>query len=198
DRHGRVFWAEVTLRRADLGGRAVVVAGVRDVTERRRAEDRLRATEERFEGAFRHAAIGMALCGLDGRFLQVNRSLCELLGYAEAELLALTFGDVTHPGDRDASWESYRRLLAGEVSAYGLEKRYLTRSGEVVWTLITVSLSRDRSGRPLHSVSQVQDFTQRRRAEQALRASEQGSRLLVEAMSDGLAVRDEQWRFQYV
>lgn len=122
-----------------------------------------------FESAFEHAATGMALVGLGGRWLRVNRSLCRITGYAEGELLARTFHDVTHPGDLDKDVSQARRLLAGEIEAYHVEKRYLRKGGSVVWVLLSCSLVRDRAGGPLYFVAQVQDIGERKALEGRLR-----------------------------
>ena len=109
----------------------------RDVTDHKRAEKALEESEQRFGSAFRDAAIGMALVGTDGRWLQVNRSLCKILGYSEGELLGKTFQDITHPDDLEADVEQVRRMLAGEIETYQKEKRYFHKDGHVVWVLLT-------------------------------------------------------------
>jgi two-component system, cell cycle sensor histidine kinase and response regulator CckA len=125
-----------------------------------------------FRSAFEHAAIGMALVAPDGQLLRVNRSVCEFLGRSAEELCDLTFQDITHPDDLATDLDNVRRLLAGDIHAYTLEKRYLRRDGHVVWGLLSVSLMRDADGSPLHFISQVQDVTERKRAEAALQESE--------------------------
>ena len=105
------------------------VAISQDVTARHEADDALRALTTRFETAFAAAPIGMTLVGLDGRFLRCNQALCDLLGYTEDELLALTFQDITHADDLDIDLAEVRRLLSGEASSYTIEKRYVTRHG---------------------------------------------------------------------
>ncbi|MGH7267547.1 MAG: hybrid sensor histidine kinase/response regulator [Candidatus Rokuibacteriota bacterium] len=134
---------------------------------RRAAEDALRESEERFRSAFEDSAIGMALQGLDGRYIRVNRALCQALGYSADELLAGSFHAVTHPEDQDVDVEHDRRMLAGELSSYQTEKRYRHKEGRVVWALASVSLVRHRDGHPLYFVVQVQDVTERQRAEEA-------------------------------
>lgn len=138
---------------------------VRDLTQRLRDEAALHENQARFSGAFASAAIGMALVGLDGRFLQVNPSLCQLLGYSGEELQAMSFQVITHPDDLEADLVQVQRLLDGDIPSYSLEKRYLHQSGAVVWTLLSVSLVRDEAGTPLYFVSQVQDVTRTREAE---------------------------------
>jgi PAS domain S-box-containing protein len=142
------------------------------VTERRSVEEALRRSEERFKGAFDTAAIGMALVAADGRFLQVNRSLCEIVGYSEEELLARTFQEIAHPDDLEADLEQVHRLWAGKVRSYQIEKRYIHRRGHEIWASLSGSVVREADGQPLHGVAQIQDITPRKRAEEALRQSE--------------------------
>jgi PAS domain S-box-containing protein len=121
---------------------------LQDITERKRAETALRESEQRFRSSFRDAAIGMALVATDGRWLQVNRSLCEIVGYPKEELLTKTFQEITHPDDLDADVEQVRRMLAGEIETYQMEKRYIHKEGHVVWILLSVSLVHDEDGKP--------------------------------------------------
>jgi diguanylate cyclase (GGDEF)-like protein/PAS domain S-box-containing protein len=121
-----------------------------------------------FENAFANAPIGMALVGLDGRFLKVNQSVCELLGYPEPELLRQTFQVLTHPDDLDADMYELRRLVAGEIERYTLPKRYIRKDGDQVWASLSVSLVRDAAAQPVHFISQIVDISDRRRLELAL------------------------------
>jgi PAS domain S-box-containing protein len=128
----------------------------------RAAELALRESEERFRSAYEYAAIGIALVGLDGRWLQANRALCEFTGYAEQELLATTFQAITHPDDLAIDLANVRSLLAGEILSYQMEKRYLHKHGATIWALLSVSLVRDAQGQPRYFVSQLQDITERK------------------------------------
>ena len=135
------------------------------------AEAARRESEEQFRNAFDFAGIGMAIVGLDGRWLRVNTALCEILGYPESELLALTFIDITHPEDIDADLEHVRDLLVGRVRFYQMEKRHFHRDGHVVWVRLTSSMVRDAARVPLHFVSQLEDITERKQlAENLARA----------------------------
>jgi PAS domain S-box-containing protein len=147
-------------------------AGLREalVVQRRQAEA-LREAEERFRGAFEHAAIGMAMVAPDGRWLRVNPALCEIVGYSEQQLLDRSFQDLTHPDDLDNDLEHVRRMLSGEIRSYQLDKRYFHRNGNVVWITLSVSLVHDAAGEPLHFVSQIEDITERRRSQAALEAA---------------------------
>jgi diguanylate cyclase len=122
----------------------------------------------RFKATFEHAAVGIAVLDVDGRWLQVNCQLCEFLGYSEEELLKITFADITHPDDLDADLELVKRLLSGDIAQYALEKRYVCRDGSLRWANLSVSLQRDRAGEPLHFISVVADIQARKEAEASL------------------------------
>lgn len=126
-------------------------------------------SDDLFRLAFASAPIGNAIVGLDGRWHEVNRSLSALLGYPERELLTMTFGDITHPDDVGKDIDALARLVAGEISTYQVEKRYVTASGAVVWVLLSVTVARDVAERPRYFVSQMLDITDRRRHADQLR-----------------------------
>ena len=115
--------------------------------------------------AFDDSAIGMAVVGLDGRFQRINRFLCDILGYSEGEIVGLPFAEITHPDDLEESLAYRLRLLEGDIASFQTEKRYRRKSGDWMWALLTTSLLRDSSGRPLHFISQIQDIADRKRAE---------------------------------
>ncbi|MCL5996354.1 MAG: PAS domain S-box protein, partial [Chloroflexi bacterium] len=151
-----------------------------------------------FKGAFEHAAIGMALVDLHGRCLAANNALCEMLGYSAEELLEQPFQPITHPDDLTHNLDLGNRLIAGEIPSYRLEKRYFHKRGHIVWVLLSTSLVRDQDGKPLYVISQIQDITERKRSEKALRASEARYRSLVNASPDAIASVDLEGRFTYV
>ena len=181
---GEIRWVRARgFQVRDAAGRLTRLTGiVTDITERKRVEDTLRESEERFSGAFEHAPIGVALVSPDGRWLKVNRALCELVGYSELELLARTFQDITHPDDLDTDLENVRRILAGEIRSYQMEKRYVHAQGHLVTVLLNVSLVRDGQDQPRYFIAQIQDITERKLAEQALQTSTEEFRTLAEAM----------------
>ena len=115
-----------------------------------------------YRTAFDKAPIGMAVVGPEGRYIRVNRSLCEMLGYPEEKLLTMSFQDITHPEDLRASAAKVRSAVEGEVASYSIEKRYLHARGYPVWVALSVSLVRDGEGRPLYFVDQVEDITRRK------------------------------------
>ncbi len=126
----------------------------------------LRESEARFREAFDNAPIGKGLVALDGRLMRVNRALCEITGYAEAELLGMTFQEVTQPDDLAADLEMSHKLAAGEVASYQVEKRYQRGDGSSVWVLLNRGLVRDEGGRPLYFIAQVLDIDARKAAEE--------------------------------
>jgi diguanylate cyclase (GGDEF)-like protein/PAS domain S-box-containing protein len=140
----------------------------RHIAEQERISKALRETEEHFRNAFDYAAIGMALVSPQGAWLRVNRSLCNLIGFTETEMLDSNFQAVTHPDDIGNDLANLYRLLQGETPTSQVEKRYVHRDGEVVWALNSVSLVRDGDDNPAHFIFQIQDITERKRAEAAL------------------------------
>ncbi|MDP1565277.1 MAG: PAS domain S-box protein, partial [Polaromonas sp.] len=153
------------------------------------------ATDQQFTSAFENAAIGMAVLGTDFRRIRVNRAFCEMFGYTQDELLASHAIEVTHPEDAAEDALQRGRALAGEIDTYQREKRYLHKSGSIVWVVLTCSLVRDAQGRPLHFISQLQDITERKLAEERSRANEERFRALVELSNDWFWEQDENFRF---
>jgi PAS domain S-box-containing protein len=166
--NARAFETWYSPLRAKTGEVSGVIGVATDVTERKQAEEALREAEELFHSAFDNAPIGIAVSQPDGHYLRVNRALCEILGYSEEELRATTFQALTYPEDNEASMAYVDRLLAGEIDKYSLEKRYVRADGRPVWVSLSVSLVRAPDDRPLYYVAQVQDITERKRAEERL------------------------------
>ena len=147
----------------------LLVANVTDINDRKRQEQALAEAEERFTTAFDNAPIGMSLVTPDGRWLKVNRSLCELTGYAETALLVRSVQTITHPDDVDAGRAYAKDMLADKHKTCRIEKRYHHADGHVIWVMVSASLVRDASGQPLYFISQIKDITERKQREQALR-----------------------------
>jgi len=171
DRHGRHVWFETTghsLRDPVTGELVEIQTSSRDVSWRQQVEARLRESEERFRLAMADAPIGMALVGLDGRAVEVNKRLCELLDRPREALLDRGFQELTHPDYLDNNLAYLEQLLADEIPHYELEKRYVRPSGEVVSALLRVSLLRDDEGGPRYFIAQIVDITERQRTLDAL------------------------------
>jgi diguanylate cyclase (GGDEF)-like protein/PAS domain S-box-containing protein len=185
--------------RLDAAGRVCSLFGTnQDITELRIAQDARREAQELFETAFADAPIGMALVSLDGHFLKVNSMLCEVTGYVERDLLERTFQDITHPEDLDDDLEHLRGLLAGELSAYRMEKRYIRGSGEEIWVHLSVSLVRDPAGRPRYFVSQIEDISQRKADERALREAQAWLQAVFDHVPAGMTLRGLDGRYVYI
>jgi len=145
---------------------------IRYALERARTQESMLVSEMRFRSAFYGAVPGMALTSADGRFLRVNRSLGDMLGYTVAELLGKSFQTVVHPDDLQGSQRLLETLMGGARPAQ-LEKRFVHKRGGTVWTYWSVSLLRDQQGGPLYFLSQIHDLSERKRTEEALRQSEE-------------------------
>lgn len=141
---------------------------------------RIRESEEQFRSIFELAPTGMLLLKLDGKFLKVNESFCEMVGYSETELLNMTFLDITYPEDRLTSVEWVRSLIAGEQKSMDCEKRYVHKSGEIVWGSVRALLKRDEDGTPLYFITHVQNITERKRSEEEIQTSEKKFRTIFE------------------
>lgn len=189
----------------DQQGQIIASVNVfRDITQRREAERiltdyhrqlktqvdertaALQQSDERFRRSFDDAGIGMAILALDGRFLRVNRALCSMLGYPEAELLARSLTAVIHPGDqRPASGRELHQFFG---SGSPVEKRLLHQDGSIVWGLMNISLLHDTSDKPLYYISQIQDITERKQIEAALEQSEERNRAILSTIPDMMSV----------
>jgi diguanylate cyclase (GGDEF)-like protein/PAS domain S-box-containing protein len=192
------FPIEMSLGETYEDGERLFTGVIRDVTERKRAESALRESEQRFRGSFERAATGMALVGTDGRFLRVNKSLCEILGYTQRELLGKTFQQITHPDDLEVDLEHLRRLLVRVVRTYQTEKRYFHKDGHVVWTLLSASVVHDEEDEPLYFICQIQDVSERKKVEKAIKESEERFRSLVQYSSDIITILDTDGTVRYV
>jgi diguanylate cyclase (GGDEF)-like protein/PAS domain S-box-containing protein len=145
-----------------------VEASASQAAQAKRHMQQLQESEERFRSAFDHAAIGMALVAPNGCWLEVNHSLCQIVGYSEDQLLASSFQNLTHPDDMVASQDHISQLLAGKIPSCQMEKRYQHILGHAVWVLQSISLVRDVDNESARLIFQIQDITDRKRAEERL------------------------------
>ncbi|MEL3955040.1 PAS domain S-box protein [Stenotrophomonas bentonitica] len=179
------------------GSRIGYVGMAVDLTPLLQVREQAFVAAEKFAGAFSSAALGMALVSLEGRWLDVNDSLCGILGYTRAELLQIDFQTLTHPDDLHTDLALLGDLLAGRREHYHMEKRYLGKAGNLVWGRLSVSLVRTENGEPLHFVSQIQDVTAQRLSGQQLRESEQRTRVTLDAVADMVLTLDLHGGIQY-
>ncbi|UZK66679.1 PAS domain S-box protein [Sphingomonas sp. M1-B02] len=183
-RNGDVFPIELALSATNIGEDWQFTALIQDISERL-------AKIELFENAFDHAPTGMALVALDGRLMKVNSAFCDLIGFEREAALTLDFQTITHPDDLAGDELLLRRLIAGEIPSYQLEKRYIRKSGRVVWVRLSVSLVLGNDGTPKHLIAQVQDLS-------AERESEDRYRLLAESASDMVGLYSIEGRCLYM
>lgn len=186
---GSYIWFETTsrsLRDPDSGNVVELMAVSRDITERKRVEEALRESEEKFRRVFQDAPIGMTLNDLSGQGLQVNPVFCEILGYTESELKELRFDELTHPEDREKEMPYIQQCLRGEISSYQIEKRYLKKSGQIVWVNLTAGIIRDRDGNPRYGLGMVEDITDRIEVEERFRLRDRA----IAASSNGIIICD--------
>jgi PAS domain S-box-containing protein len=166
---GSNFWAHLTATAAQAeDGAPLCRVVLSDITGRKQMEEDLRRSERLFRLDFEESPVGRCLIGLDGRFLMTNQAFCVLQGRSASELGGMSFLEVTHPEDHDASREGMRQLLDGTLDRFDLEKRYLVSEQRTVWASVRVGLIRDEAGEPLHFSLFVQDISERKLAEEAM------------------------------
>ncbi len=215
--HERIPVSDTHFLIRDAGGQRVLGMGTvtRDISETRRIADeqkrllareqealrdaevansRLRESEDRFRLTIEDAPIGMALVSLDGRFVRVNRALCEITGYSADELLTLQFRDITHPDDVDTQVAIGERLSRGEIPRYQVEKHYIRKDKSVVDVMVSASILYGPNKAPLYVINQIEDITNRKRAERALRRSEAKFSGIVSIASEAIISVDSQQR----
>jgi two-component system cell cycle sensor histidine kinase/response regulator CckA len=150
---GKVFF--------DGSGAPVRMAGVNlDITDRKQADSKLRDSEERFRRVFEEGPLGIALVARDQRFLKVNSALCQMVGYTQEELIQKTFTDITHPDDVRVDAELAEQLVRGEVPFYRIQKRYVKKTGEIIWINLTASIISSPDGEPIHRLTMIEDITE--------------------------------------
>ncbi len=168
---GSSLWVQVAVRwDTDKG---IGFGAVRDITEQRAKDTKLRESTLRFEAAFEHAPIGMALTDLDGRWIKVNRALSEMTGYSGDELLNMPFVEITHPDDLEADAAGFGALATGQRTGYEREKRYLHADGHVIWVALSTTVVCDDQGDPQYVVAMMQDVSDRKAHQSELRDATQ-------------------------
>jgi PAS domain S-box-containing protein len=164
-RDGSVIQSEVVSVPITFDGGNAILTLIRDISKRVEAQRALRESEERFGKAFEHSPHGMAFVSLDGHWLRANHALCQMVGYTEEELRALTFKDITHPDDLPDDVEQVRAMIAGKSQSYNKVKRYYSKDGKLVWVCVDVFAVRDERGAPLYFIGQIQNITTQRALE---------------------------------
>jgi two-component system, cell cycle sensor histidine kinase and response regulator CckA len=173
-RDGSVFPAFVTSAPlTDKNGKLIGVVGIStDITERKRSQEALRASEDRWRAIFENSAIGIALADVRGAFTATNRAYQKMLGYTDAELLSMSYFDITHEEDRWTCLELSKQLWQGKLKQFQYEKRYRRKDGKLIWVRNTVSLVPDTEMAPRFGMAIVEDITERRSLEEQVRQSQ--------------------------
>jgi PAS domain S-box-containing protein len=155
-------------RRVMWAGREAIQRTYVDLTERRQAEAALRTSEEQFRTVFEASGAGMVLCDIDGRFRQINKAFCDLVGYTAAEIVGRSVLDLTHPDDREETAETTRLLKRGDETRHIREKRFISKNGDTVWAIVCVVVVRNAATGEPYQIGILQDITERKQAEKAL------------------------------
>ena len=178
----RIAWTNTVLLNNDGSLKYLIATGI-DITHRVEAEAAqnkmiasLQESQQRFRATFEQAAVGIAHCGLDRRFLRINRRFCEILGYSAQEMQLLTFADITFTEDIEADLKQRQLLIENKISTYSIEKRCIHKDGSVVWVNLTVALVREcvKSKDPKYFIIVVEDISQRKKAETELAKAKDG------------------------
>jgi PAS domain S-box-containing protein len=178
-RDGNKFFSEIFIQRL-FGGRGAylwfivsplydtkgsvigAIETIRDITNRKQAEDALQKSEEQFRTVFEKGQLGMVMVDEKFRFLKINPMFCRMLGYTPEELLTKSFTDITHPDHVSTDISQLHKLSAGEIPEYMTDKRYIKKNGDVFWASVVASAVRDREGRFLYYIALITDITERK------------------------------------
>ena len=163
-----------------ISGQPMIHVTIRDITARKRAEEALQESEDKFRLSFESANTGMCLVDISGNLMRVNEKMRAIFGYTKQELESMTVNNIAVPEDANLSPEFINKASAGEMDSAVFEKRYYHKDGHIVWGLVSSSLVRDTNGRPSYFISQVQDITERKQAEAELQKSEEQARQLAQ------------------
>ena len=199
-KNGEAIWVNVLVKLIPAleGEHFYGVGIVEDITDRKLLEAIIQESEDRFHAIFDRAAIGLSTLTLDDKFFRINQKFCDIVGYTQAEMLALTFQDITHPEDLTIDMVYKQNLLSGFRSSYSIEKRWICKNGAIVWGKMSLSVVRDRAGKPCYLIAALEDISDRKQAEAALQESEAKYRALMNDAGDAMMLTDMQGSIQEV
>jgi PAS domain S-box-containing protein len=199
-RGGVVAWSRVRigLIRDPLGNPRYFIVHSEDITERRKAAEALRESQDRFRGVFENAPFAMAIAGLDGKIIQVNPAFCRMHGYSVQELAGSDWAKLLHPGDLENDRLATGQLLKIPGGFIDVEARYIQKGGAVKWGRGRIAVVRDIAGNPQYFLIQVEDVTERRKAVEALRESEDRFRSIADSSPTLMWVTDADGGIQFI
>ena len=197
-KNGEVRHLQVMRKGILWGGKPHYQTIYQDVTEQKQAAEALKLSEERWKTTVDHAPVGIATTNPERRFVTANGTFCRILGYTESELKKLTFKDITHPEDVAESITLMQALDDGKVPLFHQEKRYIKKDGTVIYGKVGVNVLHDNAGKVRMYIAELEDITERKQAEEALRTSEEKYRLIVEKSNDVIYTFNPQGEFTYI
>ncbi len=168
---GSVIYLDISFSAATIGNTNAVIGAIQDITDKHKAYEYVRESEEFFRTAFENANMGVIFVNLHGKLMRVNSRFCEITGYSEAELITMTFNDITHEDDMQIGLDVLHGLTVGSIQRASYEKRYIHKDGHTLWCQFSVGMVYDRENNPLYTVAYVQDITDQKRNEQMINES---------------------------
>lgn len=182
-----VYIKESAVATYDAEGKISYYEGIaEDITEQKRAKEKIQEHEERFRKIFEEGPLGMVIADSDMHFVKANAAFCKMTGYSESELSRLTFKDITHPDHLDKDVENIQKLFHEEIPFYNTEKRYLTKNKSILWGSLTSTVIRDTNGEFLYFLSMIEDITERKEASEKIKLFSSA----VDFAYDGIIITD--------
>jgi PAS domain S-box-containing protein len=179
----------------DKEGKAKTSMIIRDVSERKQAEEAIRASEERFRQIFQEGPLGIVLSTLDYHFMIMNDQYCRMFGYTEKEMHSMSFKDISFPEEIELDISNLEKLVKGELTYYTREKRYIKKNRDVIWGNLTVTVLRDKTGKPISFLAMVADITERKRMEEQLERDREEIQLIIDSTPILVFYKDLEGKF---
>ncbi len=196
-KNGKILTGLMSASIIEVNNEKAVLSITRNITERKIIETKLIENEERFRTIFEQSASGMCLTNMEGKLIKVNSTLCEMLSYPREELVGKHFNSITYPDDLTIGAATIEQIMNGEIKKAVYEKRYLKKSGELIWIHVSTALLHDKHNNPKYFITQMEDITPRIEGDLALKSSENKFKALVEQSLTGIYILNKE-RFIYV
>lgn len=193
-KNGEIFPVETQISYLQFGDKEYAFGIAHDISDRKKAENELRASEIRFRSYFELPLIGIAITSTDKGWIEANDTLCCMLGYSTTELSALTWTELTHPDDLAADLRNFNRMLSGEIDSYTLEKRFIHKNGDIIWTILSVGCVRKPDGVVDYTVAILQNITQRKLIEHEMQIKERA----IDTAINAIAISDLDGTLTYI